>query len=187
MTLITLIPKCKSPQTPNNYRPINLCNIVYKIVSKIIVGRIQPLLDSLVSPFQSAFVPGKKGIDNEIIVQQLIYTMSKKKGRNSCMAINIDMEKAYDRLEWSFIRDTILLYEFPEPLISLIMSCVSSSFISILFNGGALEPFLPSRSIRQGDPLTPYFFYLMYGGSRCSYLKEVQCKAVDPTQSFSGR
>lgn len=103
------------------------------------------------------------------------------------MAINIDMEKAYDRLEWSFIRDTILLYEFPEPLISLIMSYVSSSFISILFNGGALEPFLSSRGIRQGDPLTPYFFYLMYGGSRCSYLREVQCKAMDPTQSFSER
>ena len=76
------------------------------------------------------------------------------------MAIKIDLEKAYDRLEWSFIRDTLGLLKFPSHLISLIMSYVSTSSISVLYNGGALEPFLPSRGIRQMDPLSPYLFIL---------------------------
>ena len=64
------------------------------------------------------------------------------------MTIKIDLEKVYDRLEWSFIRDTLSLFRFPSHLIKLIMSCVSSLSISILFNGGALDPFLPSRGNR---------------------------------------
>lgn len=81
-------------------------------------------------------MPGRKGVDNAIIVQDLIHTISKKKGNHGVMAIKIDLEKAYDRLEWSFIRDTPHLFKFPEHLISLIMICVSSITISVLFNGG---------------------------------------------------
>ena len=76
------------------------------------------------------------------------------------MAIKIDLEKAYDRLEWSFIRDTLALFKFSNHLTSLIMSCVSTSSISMLYNGGALEPFLPSRGIKYGDHLSPYLFIL---------------------------
>ena len=148
LTLITLIPKCKNPESFNHYRLISLCNTVYKVVSKIVVGRLRSLLPGLVSPYQTAFVPGWKGVDNAIIVQEIIHSMSKKKGRSGCMTIKIDLEKVYDRLEWSFIRDTLSLFRFPSHLIKLIMSCVSSLSISILFNEGALDPFLLSRGIR---------------------------------------
>lgn len=87
-----------SPEWLSNYRPISLCNTMYKIITKIIIARIRPLLSDLVSPFQTAFVPGRKGMDNVIIVQEMIHTISRKKGRTGVMAIKIDLEKAYDRL-----------------------------------------------------------------------------------------
>ena len=125
-TLITLIPKCNAPESLSNYRPISLCNTVHKIVTKVIVARIRPMLSNLVSPYQTAFVPGQKGIDNAIIVQELVHTMSKMKGRGRFIEIKIDLEKAYDRLEWSLIRDTLALFKFPNHLTSLIMSCIST-------------------------------------------------------------
>lgn len=67
-TVITLIPKCGNPKSFNHYHPISLCNMVYKIVIKIIVAWFRPFLPSLVSSLQTAFVPGCKGIDNAIIV-----------------------------------------------------------------------------------------------------------------------
>ncbi|KAK9988211.1 hypothetical protein SO802_028450 [Lithocarpus litseifolius] len=159
-THIALIPKINGPETVGNFRPISLCNTVYKIITKIIVTRIRPLMEKLVSPFQSAFVPGRKGVDNAIIAQEIIHTVSRKKGKIGHMIIKVDLEKAYDRLEWSFIREVLQEARFPSDLIQVIMSCVSSTSSSILFNGGVLDPFFPSRGVRQGDPLSPYLFIL---------------------------
>lgn len=99
-------------------------------------------------------------MDNMIIVQELIHTLSLKKGKSGFMVIKIDLEKPYDRLDWNFIRDMLNLYKFPPHLIKLILSYVSTTSISVLFNGGKLYPFLPLRGIRQGDPLSPYIFIL---------------------------
>ena len=112
------------------------------------------------SPYQAAFVPGRRGVDNTIIVQELIHTIGRAKGRTGYMAIKLDLEKAYDKLEWSFIREMLIRFNFPENLIELIMSCISSVTTSLLFNGGTMDPFCPSRGIRQGDPLSPYLFIL---------------------------
>lgn len=86
--------------------------------------------------------------------------MSRNKGSSGQMAIKIDLEKAYDRLEWSFIRDTLALFKVSKFLLNVIMSYVTSPSIVVLFNGGALEDFRPTRGIRQGDPLPPYIFII---------------------------
>lgn len=90
------------------------------------------------------------------------------------MAIKVDLEKAYDKIEWSFIREVLINANLPQNLISLIMSCVSSVFTSILFNGGKREPILPSRGIRQGDLLSPYLFILCM--EALGHLIEEKCK-----------
>lgn len=117
-------------------------------------------MDKLVSPYQTTFVLGKRGVDNAIIVQELIHTIGRAKGNRGIMAIKIDLKKAYERIEQSFIKEMLTLFNFPENLIKLIMSCVTSVSTSLLLNGGSLDPFLPSKGIRQGDPLSPYLFIL---------------------------
>ena len=159
-THIALIPKIQGLETLSNYRPISLCNTVYKVMSKIIVTRLRPYLDKLISPCQSTFIPSRKGIDNAIIVQEVIHSLSKKKGKVGYMALKIDLEKAYDKLEWSFIRDMLIRANMPTNLIDTIMSCVTTVSTSIVFNGEALEPIYPSKGLRQGDPLSPYLFIL---------------------------
>lgn len=81
-THIALIPKIQGPETLSNYIPISLCNTVYKIVSKIIVAKMRQYLDKLISPCQSAFVSGRKGLDNAIIAQEVILSLSKKEGES---------------------------------------------------------------------------------------------------------
>lgn len=139
-TLITLIPKCQGANYLGAFRPINLCNTIYKVVTKINVMRLRPLLPSLISPLQCTFVLGRMELDNMIIAQELIHTISLKKGKVGYMALKIDLEKAYDRLEWHFIRDILNPYKLPTQLVKLIMSCISSSSISVLLNGVSLTP-----------------------------------------------
>ena len=80
-TFITLIPKVSVPKEVTLFRPINLCNVTYKIITKIMVNRLKPLMNSLISPFQNVFIQGRNISDNILLAHEIMDTMRKKKGR----------------------------------------------------------------------------------------------------------
>lgn len=159
-TQIVLIPKLENPETLKQFRPLSLCNVTYKTITKIIVNRLRPMLSELVSPNQSSFIPGRTTTDNIIITQEIIHTLRSKKGKIGGMVLKIDLEKSYDRISWDFIRHTLKEFNLNPIWVNLIMNCVSNVNSSIIWNGEVLPSISVGKGLRQGDPLSPYLFVL---------------------------
>ena len=159
-TLITLIPKVELVLSLKRFHPISLCNVSYKIVTKILANRLKRCMEKLVAPTQCSFVLGRHSSDNIIITQEVVHSMRKKKGKKGKMDIQIDLEKAYDRLKWSFVRDRLQDIRVPESILELRWKCISLPSLRVLWNGEALDSFRPSHGIRQRDPISPYIFVL---------------------------
>ena len=124
-TIIVLIPKTNFPQKINDLRPINLCNVLYKLISKVLANRLKKILPEIISPSQSAFVLGRLITDNVLLAYELIrHLKSRRKGGGGLVAIKLDMSKAYDRVEWVFLENMMRKIGFNEGWIQLIMKCL---------------------------------------------------------------
>ncbi|OMO59932.1 reverse transcriptase [Corchorus capsularis] len=151
-TLLVLIPKIVRPEYVKQFRLISLCTVAYKLITKVLVNRLRPLLDDLVAPFQASFIPRRQAADNIFIAQEVIHIVRRSKSKNGLMAIKIDLEKAYDRVSWAFLRETLEVFGFPQRWISLIIFCVEGASMSILWNGEKTDEFLLRRELHKLRP-----------------------------------
>lgn len=161
-TFIALIPKIEGATKVEQFRPIALCNVVLKMITKILANWIRPLLKILISPQQAAFVPRRNITDNTILNHELMHFLNGRKGKTVYMAMKIDIAKAYDRVEWSVINKIMSLHGFAPPFCELLNACMSIVSYSVLINGSPYGQFQVTRGIRQGDPLSPALFTILF-------------------------
>ncbi|GKE43318.1 putative reverse transcriptase domain, reverse transcriptase zinc-binding domain protein, partial [Tanacetum coccineum] len=154
-TIISLVPKVSTPSSINDYRPISCCNVLFKCISKIIANRIKGNLDDIVSINQSAFVSSRRISDNILLTQELMRNYHRRRGPPRC-AFKVDIQKAYDTVDWAFLKSILIGFGFHQKMVDWIMTCVTTTTYLVCINGDLHGWFKGKRGLRQGDPLSPY-------------------------------
>ncbi|XP_058753770.1 uncharacterized protein LOC131626954 [Vicia villosa] len=162
-SFLALIPKKKNPQDLFEYRPICLVGSIYKILAKILAARMRGVLDKLVLPNQTAFVPDRSMMDGVLMVNEILdWAKRKKKG---CLILKVDFKKAYKSISWIYLRWIIGRMGLGKRWLKWMESCIFTSHMSMLVNGSATKEFKVQRGLRQGDLISPFLFVIAMEGS----------------------
>ena len=129
-SFIVLIPKSQSLTSFNHYRPISLCNVVYKIITKLLVSRLRKILHKLISPTQAAFISGRWIAENQIVVQEMLHSFKTRKVKSGLMDVKIDLQKAYNRVNWRFLQVVLKNFGFDEKFVQWILNVYQQCHLS---------------------------------------------------------
>lgn len=149
----------KISESFDNFRPISLCNTIYKVLSKALANRLKLIPPHIISEEQTGFVPGRSIFDGIIIAQEVIHSL--QQNHKPGMLVKLDIKKVYNKVDWRFLCKCLEAFGFSKQWIDLMFECVSSPRISILINGTPKDFFGISRGLRQGDPISPFLFIIM--------------------------
>ena len=156
-TSITLVPKVPNPSKVKDFRPIACCTVIYKLVAKILTTRMQSVIGDVVNEAQSGFIPGRQISDNILLATELIKGYTRTHISPRCL-IKVDLKKAYDSIEWSYLKSVMVELGFPVCFVRWVFTCISTVSYSILINGKPSQPFRAKKGLRQGDPMSPFLF-----------------------------
>jgi len=144
-TFIALIPKKTQAMTPQDFRPISLCNVSYKIIAKSLAERLKPHLPGSIHAGQTAFVHNRHITTNIIASQEIIHSFNLNNWNHMVFILKIDLAKAFDRINWNFIATALKRLGLSDHFISLIYSCISTNTFSVLVNGQPTDFLKPAH------------------------------------------
>ena len=179
-TFVTLIPKVKNPVSISQYRPISLCNLLYKIFSEVLANRLKKFMPDLITKHQSAFAKNSLISNHVLVAFETLHCMKSHNSRKTgFMALKLDMSKACDRVEWNYLQKLMEKMGFCSRWIGLIMECVHTVSYSILVNSDPKGLIKLTRGIRQGDTLSPFLFLLCMEGLYGLIKKAARAKEIN--------
>lgn len=159
-SFLVLIPKVDNPKGFDKFRLLSLCSVFYKLCTKILVGRLSPLLSRMISPEQGAFIPGRSIFESISLTQEMIHSINKPV-RGGNVVLKIDMAKTYDSVHWSFLLHVLAAFGFSEQVCAIFKQSISSPWFSMVMNGSPKGFFQGGWGLHQGDPISPYLFIVV--------------------------